>query len=91
VYGVADAAAPWIVVGAVLAGHAAAKEDWWKLAGAVGMIVSGAGAAFAGPAGAWGVLAVCGCILLLAQGALRLRTSRQSAFGPAAVLPSGAR
>ena len=33
VYGVFDAAAPWLVVGAVLAGYAAAKEDWWKLTG----------------------------------------------------------
>jgi hypothetical protein len=89
VYGVFDAAAPWLVVGAVLAGYAAGKEDWWKLAGAIGMIVVGAGSAFAGPANVWGVLAVCGCLLLLAQGVLRFVVARQGSAGGAAVLPSG--
>ena len=76
VYGVFDAAAPWLVVGAVLAGHAAAKEDWWKLAGGIAMIVVAAGGAFAGPVNVWGVLAVAGCLLLLAQGVLRFRWER---------------
>ncbi len=76
VYGVFDAAAPWLVVGAVLAGHAAANKDWWKLAGAIAMIVVAAGSAFAGPANVWGVLAVSGCLLFLAQGVLRLRCER---------------
>lgn len=76
VYGVFDAAAPWLVVGALLAGHAAAKKDWWKLVAGIAMIVVAAGSAFAGPANVWGVLAVCGCILLLAQGVLRIRWGR---------------
>ena len=77
VYGVFDAAAPWLVVGALLACAAAAKEDWWKLAAAIAVIVAGAGSAFAGPINVWGVLAVCGCLLFLAQAALRLRWSRR--------------
>ncbi len=89
VYGVFDAAAPWLVVGAVLAGHAAAKEDWWKLAGAIAMIVAAAGSAFAGPANVWGVLAVCGCLLLLAQGVLRFRWQRTASIARSTAVPSG--
>jgi hypothetical protein len=91
VYGVFDAAAPWLVVGAILAGYAAAKEDWWKVAGAIGMIVAGSGAAFAGPANVWGVLAVCGCALLLAQGILRFVLARQVSAHRAPLSPSGVR
>ncbi len=89
VYGVFDAAAPWLVVGAVLAGHAAAKEDWWKLAGAIAMIGAAAGSAFAGPANVWGVLAVCGCLLLLAQGVLRFRWLRTAPIARSTAVPSG--
>jgi hypothetical protein len=89
VYGVFDAAAPWLVVGAVMAGHAAAKEDWWKLAGAIGMIVAATGSAFAGPVNVWGVLAICGCLLLLAQGVLRFQWARQSSIGRSSAVPSG--
>jgi len=88
VYGVFDAAAPWLVVGAVLAGHAAAKQDWWKLTGGCAMIVVAAGAAFAGPANVWGVLAVCGCLLLLAQGAVRFRSGRPGSMAPSTATPT---
>lgn len=77
VYGVVDAAGPWLVVGALLGGMAAVLEDWWKLAGAVAIIAVGTGAAFAGPADVWGVLAVGGCVLLLVQGAVRLTSVRR--------------
>jgi hypothetical protein len=49
VYGVADAAGPWLMYGAVLGAYGAAREDWWKVAGGVALIAAGAGAAFAGP------------------------------------------
>jgi hypothetical protein len=91
VYGVFDAAAPWLVVGAVLAGHAAAKEDWWKLTGAMAMIVVAAGSAFAGPADVWGVLGVSGCVLLLAQGVLRFRWERAGSIAGSTAGPSGLR
>jgi len=77
VYGVVDAAGPWLVAGGVLAGLAAAQEDWWKLAGGLSMVVVGAGAAFAGPIGVWGILAVAGCALLLVQGVVRLNGIRR--------------
>ncbi len=89
VYGVFDAAAPWLVVGAVLAGHAAAREDRWKLAGAVAMIVVAAGSAFAGPANVWGVLGVCGFLLLLAQGVLRLQLARRGSTAGGAITSAG--
>ena len=89
VYGVFDAAAPWLVVGAVLAGHAAAREDWWKLAGALAMIAAAAGSAFAGPVNVWGVLAISGCLLLLAQGVLRVRWERAGAIETSTAVPSG--
>jgi hypothetical protein len=89
VYGVFDAAAPWLVVGAFLAGHAAAKEDWWKVAGGVAMMVVAAGSAFAGPANVWGVLAVAGCLLLLAQGVLRYRWQQTGSMARSTALPHG--
>jgi hypothetical protein len=78
VYGVFDAAAPWLVAGAVLAGLAAAREDWWKLAGGLSLVVVAAAAAFAGPINVWGTLAVCGCLLLIAQSVIRYTTGRHA-------------
>ena len=77
VYGVADAAGPWLMYGAVLATFGAAREDRWKLAGGVALIAAGAGAAFAGPINVWGVLAAASCVLLLANGALRWTWARR--------------
>jgi hypothetical protein len=87
VYGVFDAAAPWVVVGAVLAGVAAAKEDWWKLGAAIVVIATGASSAFAGPANAWGVLAVSGCLLFLGQAVLRFIWSRPAPAGRSPLVP----
>lgn len=58
VYGIMPAAGPLIVVGAAAAGYAAAREDWQLLGLAVAMVGVGAGSAFAGPAGVWGVAGV---------------------------------
>jgi hypothetical protein len=90
VYGVFDAAAPWLVVGAVLAALAAAKEDWWKLGAAVAVIAIGVGSVFAGPVNVWGVLAVCGCLLFLGQAVLRFLWSRPASTRSNPVVPSGA-
>jgi hypothetical protein len=77
VYGVADAAGPWLMYGAVLGAFGAAREDWWKLAGGVALIAAGAGAAFAGPINVWGILALASCVLLLANGFLRWTWARR--------------
>src|SRR3989475_7030222 len=54
VYGILPAAGPLIVVGAAMAGYAAAREEWQVLSIAVAAIPGRAGRAFAGPAGGWG-------------------------------------
>ena len=67
VYGILPAAGPLIVVGAALAGDAAAREDWQMLGFAVAVIAVGAGSAFAGPSGVWGVVGVGLCALLVCR------------------------
>jgi hypothetical protein len=76
VYGVFDAAAPWLVVGAAFAALAAGREQWGEMAQGLAVLVIGTTAAFFGPAGVWGVLGVAGFVGLLALGTsqyLRLR------------------
>jgi hypothetical protein len=67
VYGVFDAAGPWVVLGAAVAGSAAARENWVLFGTAVAIIAIGAASAFAGPIGVWGILALAGCIGLIAK------------------------
>jgi hypothetical protein len=66
VYGVFDAAAPWLVVGAAMAGLAAGRQDRWRMAIGLGLVLAATVAAFFGPAGCWGVLAVAGFAGLIA-------------------------
>jgi hypothetical protein len=63
VFGVFPAAAPLVVLGAAVAAMAAAREDWRTLGVAIAVVALGAGSAFAGPAGVWGIIAVGGCII----------------------------
>ena len=56
--GVFDAAGPWLIVGAAMAAFGAAREDWWRVAGGVGVVVVAVTAAFAGADNVWGVLAI---------------------------------
>jgi hypothetical protein len=65
VYGILPAAGPLIVVGAAAAGYAAAREDWQPLSFAVALVAVGAGSAFAGPSGVWGVAGLGLCALLV--------------------------
>jgi len=69
VYGIWPAAAPLIVVGGAAAAYSAGREQ----SPALGLVAValGAGAAFAGPAGVWGVIGVGGFVLLVAYAALR--------------------
>jgi hypothetical protein len=68
VYGVFDAAAPWLVVGAAFAALSAGREQWGEMAQGFTVLVIGTTAAFFGPAGVWGVLAVAGSVGLLVIG-----------------------
>jgi hypothetical protein len=65
VYGIIPAVGPLILVGAVAAGDAAAREDWKVLAFAIALVAIGVGSAFAGPDGVWGVAGVGICALLV--------------------------
>ena len=67
VYGILPAAGPLIVVGAAMAGYAAAREDWQMLGVTVALVAIGAGSAFAGPSGVWGVAGVGLCALLVCR------------------------
>jgi hypothetical protein len=71
VYGVVDAAGPWLMVGAALGGVAAVREDWMLFGSAVAVVAVGIAGAFAGPNDVWGVLAVAGCAGLLAKAAFQ--------------------
>ncbi|MEV6850198.1 hypothetical protein [Actinoplanes sp. NPDC051411] len=71
VHGVFDAAGPWVVVGAAVAGVAAGRGQRGGIAVGLAAVVIGTVAAFFGPAGAWGVLGVAGCAGLLIQAAAR--------------------
>ena len=66
VYGVFDAAGPWLVVGTALAALAAGREQWGGLVTGLMIVVVGTAAAFFGPAGSWGLLGVAGFIGLVA-------------------------
>ena len=46
-----------------MAGDAAAREDRMVLGFATALVAVGAGSAFAGPAGVWGVIAVGGGVM----------------------------
>ncbi len=76
VFGIWPAAAPLIVVGAAAAGYEAARGRVARAAFAVALVVLGASACFAGPAGVWGVIAVGFCGLLLVATAALFRQRR---------------
>ena len=68
VYGVFDACAPWLVVGTALAALSAGREQWGRMAQGIAVLVIGTTAAFFGPAGCWGVLALAGFVGMLVLG-----------------------
>ena len=78
VYGIVDAAGPWLVVGAAVAGIAAARGRWETLIGALVVVGIGTGAAYAGPEGVWGILALGGFTSLLVVAAVRFASLRHA-------------
>src|SRR5256885_1788453 len=66
-FGLLPAAGPLIVVGAAMAGYAAAREEWQLLGGARPSLAGGAGSAFAGPVGVWGVAGAGICAVLVCR------------------------
>jgi hypothetical protein len=71
-YGVYPAVAPLIVVGAAAAGYEVGRQEVARAVFAAAAVLLGALAAFAGPAGVWGVTGVGLCCLLLVGGAAQL-------------------
>jgi hypothetical protein len=65
VYGVFDAAGPWLVVGTAMAALAAGRGQRTTMVAGLAVVVAGTVAAFFGPAGCWGVLGVAGFVGLL--------------------------
>jgi hypothetical protein len=65
VYGIFDAAGPWLVVGTAMAALAAGREQWGRMAAGLAVLTIGTTAAFFGPAGCWGVIGLGGFILLV--------------------------
>ena len=78
VNGVFDAAGPWLVVGAAVAGVGAARGQWGGISVGLTLVVVATVAAFFGPAGCWGVLAVAGCAGLLIEAVSRYVRLRQA-------------
>jgi hypothetical protein len=76
VYGVFPAAGQLLVVGAAVAGMAAAGEDWRTLGVAIAVVALGTGSAFAGPAGVWGIIAVGGCLISIGYAAVQVWSRR---------------
>jgi len=77
VYGVFDAAAPILILGAMGAANAAWREDWLTMGSATGLMVVATAAAFASPAGSWAVIGIGGCIVLLSNAAVKIRLQRR--------------
>jgi hypothetical protein len=77
VYGVFDAAAPILMLGAIGAANAAWRQDWVTMGSAMGLMVVATAAAFASPAGSWAVIGIGGCIVLLANAAVKVRLQRR--------------
>lgn len=68
-YGIYPAVAPLIVIGGAAATYGAAQEDWSVVGPAVAAVALGAGGAYAGPVGVWGVMGIGLCVLLLVYAA----------------------
>lgn len=77
-YGVYPAVAPLLIVGSAAAAYQAARENRAQAGFALAAVVLGALAAFAGPAGVWGVVGVGLCGLLLVGAAGKLWQRRAS-------------
>ena len=70
VYGVYPAVGPLIIVGAAMAGIAAAKENWLDLGTALAIMSAGAICAFAGPVGVWLAAGISLFVIVCARAAV---------------------
>jgi hypothetical protein len=77
VYGVWPAAAPLVIVGATVAGIAAANDDSIMLGTGLAAVATGVAASFAGPVGAWAV-AGAGLFVLIVGRSVALAWQRHA-------------
>jgi hypothetical protein len=70
VYGVYPAVGPLIIVGGVMAGIAAAKENWLDLGTALAVVSAGAICAYAGPVGVWLAVGISLFVIVSARAAV---------------------
>jgi hypothetical protein len=70
VYGVYPAVGPLIIVGAAMAGIAAAKENWLDLGTALAVVAAGAICAYGGPVGAWLAVGISLFVIVSARAAV---------------------
>lgn len=75
--GVFDASAPLLVLAAIWATMSAYRENWVELGSAIALMGVVAGAAFAGPIGVWGVIAVGGSLVLMPHALVTLWQQRR--------------
>ncbi len=76
VYGVFDAAGPLVVLGCVGAADANQRDDHLTMWACLAIAMVATGAAFAGPHGVWGVIAIGGFLVLLARFAAKIAWDR---------------
>jgi hypothetical protein len=70
VYGVYPAVGPLIIVGAAMAGVAAAKENWLDLGTALAIVGAGAICAYGGPVGVWLAVGISLFVIVSARAAV---------------------
>jgi uncharacterized membrane protein YiaA len=72
IYGVFDACGPILFLAGMGAASAAWRENWPVVGSCLGFMLVATGAAFAGPAGSWGVIGIGGFLVLLANAAVKV-------------------
>jgi hypothetical protein len=82
VYGIYPATVPLMAAGLAWAGIMAIRANWRACGTAVAVAVVGAAGAFAGPAGAWAVVGVGLCVVLLGTAAAIAWRQRRGAVRP---------
>jgi hypothetical protein len=82
VYGIYPATVPLMAAGLAWAGIMAARANWRACGTAVAVAVVGAAGVFAGPAGAWAVVGVGLCVVLLGTAAAIAWRQRRTVVRP---------
>jgi hypothetical protein len=75
-YGIYPAAAPLLIIGGAAAVHQAARQNWPWAGFALGAVVLGGLASYAGPRAVWGIVGVGLFVLLIARAAQTWLTRR---------------